>query len=233
MIPLSIAITRLAITLVFGALIGIEREWRHKTAGIKTNTLVALGSATFAMLSNTFGANNHNPAQIAAAVVTGIGFIGAGAIMNRGATVQGVTTAATLWVNSSMGLAVGLGQFYTGSAIFVAIIFVQFTMRTIGLWIQRSQTRASRIELSIGCNENGLAAVNDAWSRYETEIEATTLRHRTERGNQGWTWRVSFVVTARKPSDISKFEQQLTTIPGVRHIDAKFIGYQEEPDAVM
>ena len=233
MIPLNIAITRLAIALVFGAIIGIEREWRHKNAGIKTNTLVALGAATFAMLSNTFGPNNHNPAQIAAAVVTGIGFIGAGVIIHRGATVQGVTTAATLWVNASMGLAVGLGQVYVGAAIFVAVIVVQFTMRTIGVWIQRAHSRVSRIDLSVECDEKALTAVQQAWTSYESEIQATTMSRGTLRTTHGWTWRLIFVVASRKPLDLSRFEAQLAAIDGVRHIHAKFIGYQEEPDAVM
>ena len=61
----QIAILRIALALVFGAIIGVEREWRHKNAGIKTNTLVALGSAAFAMMSDTFGPNNHNPALLA------------------------------------------------------------------------------------------------------------------------------------------------------------------------
>jgi uncharacterized membrane protein YhiD involved in acid resistance len=233
MIPLAIAIPRLAIALVFGAIVGIEREWRHKNAGIKTNTLVALGSATFAMLSNTFGVNNHNPAQIAAAVVTGIGFIGAGVIIHRGATIQGVTTAATLWVNASMGLAVGLGQIYVGSVIFVATIVVQFTLRMVGVRIQRFHPRVSRVELYVDCDENALAAVQEAWSRYETEINATPMSRGTTRTSHGWTWRLMFVVSSQRTLDISKFEAQIAAIPGVRHIEAKFLGYQEEPDSVM
>jgi uncharacterized membrane protein YhiD involved in acid resistance len=233
MIPLTIAITRLAIALLFGAIIGIEREWRHKNAGIKTNTLVALGAATFAMLSNTFGPNNHNPAQIAAAVVTGIGFIGAGVIIHRGATVQGVTTAATLWVNASMGLAIGLGQVYVGSVIFVAIIVVQFTLRMIGGLIQRSHPRMSQVELHVDCEEKALAPVQEAWSRYESEINATTMSRGTTRTSHGWTWRVMFVASSRRTLDTSKFEAQIGAINGVRHIEAKFLGYQEEPDSVM
>ncbi len=68
------AFLRLSLAALFGALIGVERQWRHKNAGIKTNTLVALGAAGFAIMSNSFGTANHNPGQLAAAVVTGIGF---------------------------------------------------------------------------------------------------------------------------------------------------------------
>ena len=233
MIPLATALTRLGLALLFGGVIGIEREWRHKNAGIKTNTLVALGAATFAMISNTFGPTNHNPAQIAAAVVTGIGFIGAGVIIHRGATVQGVTTAATLFANSSVGVAVGLGQIYVGAVIFFAIIFVQFTMRKIGFWVDRVRSRASRVELHVDCENETLPSINEAWARFEREIQATVLRRRLSHSASMSSWRVTFVVTAKQPLDISKFEQEVASMRGVKHVEARFAGWQEEPDQVM
>src|SRR5687768_12582228 len=124
------ALLRLVLATLFGALLGIEREWRAKNAGIKTNSLVALGSAGFALMSDTFGPNNHNPAQIAAAVVGGIGFIGAGVILHRGLTVQGVTTAATLWADASMGVAVGLGHYILGGTLTAGIVIVQVMLRS-------------------------------------------------------------------------------------------------------
>src|SRR2546423_9331741 len=90
-------IGRLLLSLLFGALIGIERQWHHKTAGLKTNTLEAVGAATFALVSEHGFGPNSNPAQIAAGVVTGIGFIGAAAIMRRGSSVHGANAATTLW----------------------------------------------------------------------------------------------------------------------------------------
>ena len=124
-------VLRIALAFVLGAVAGIEREWRHKVAGIKTNALVAIGAAAFALMSDTFGSNNHNPAQLAAAVVTGIGFIGAGVIIHRGATVQGVTTAATLWANAAMGVAIGLGYFAVGITVFAGVILVEFVLPSI------------------------------------------------------------------------------------------------------
>ena len=135
MVDWHIVLLRIGLAFVLGALAGIEREWRHKVAGIKTNALVAIGSAAFALMSDTFGPNNHNPAQLAAAVVTGIGFIGAGVIIHRGATVQGVTTAATLWANASMGVAFGLGYFAVGLTVFGGVIVVEFVLPTIAAFI--------------------------------------------------------------------------------------------------
>src|SRR5260370_6499478 len=94
---------RLLIALLFGALVGIERQWHHKNAGLKTNTLVTVGAAAFALISlRGFGPTN-NPAQVAAGVVTGVGFIGGGVIMRRGGSVQGINTAATLCARGSLG----------------------------------------------------------------------------------------------------------------------------------
>ncbi len=235
MISLTIALTRLGLALILGAIIGIEREWRHKNAGIKTNTLVALGAATFAMLSNTFGHANNNPAQIAAAVVTGIGFIGAGVIIHRGATVQGVTTAATLWANAAMGVAVGIGQLNAALALFGGIILTQFTMRQIGTWIDkvRRESRMSRVDLHVECDRAALKTINETWSRYATEVHATAMLRGLSRSNSTWTWRMTFIVTVSVPLDITRLEEQLAAIDGVRAIEAKFVGYQEEPDAVM
>ena len=89
-------ILRILISFLFGALVGIERQWHHKNAGLKTNTLVAIGAAAFALVSQHGFGPNSNPTQVAAGVVTGIGFIGAGVIMRRGGSVQGINSAATL-----------------------------------------------------------------------------------------------------------------------------------------
>src|SRR5471032_2289091 len=117
----------LLLAVVFGAAIGVERQLHHKSAGIKTNTLVALGAAGFSMLSASGFGPGNNPAQLAAAVVTGIGFIGAGVIIHRGASVQGVNTAATLWASASMGVAIGGRHYAVGASLFAAVLVVQLS----------------------------------------------------------------------------------------------------------
>lgn len=98
---------RVLIAGVLGAALGIEREWRGKEAGLRTNTLIAMGAALFTVMSIAFGGD---PARIAAQIVTGVGFLGAGAIMRTGANVHGLTTAAMIWVNAAIGLATGAGH---------------------------------------------------------------------------------------------------------------------------
>ena len=113
MLPTSIVdiFLRLALAAGLGGAIGLEREFRHKPAGLRTNMLIALGSALFAILSVELGGPAGSPDRVAAQVVTGIGFLGAGAILRHGENIEGLTTAATVWVNAAIGMAAGLGAY--------------------------------------------------------------------------------------------------------------------------
>jgi putative Mg2+ transporter-C (MgtC) family protein len=122
---------RLAVAAGFGAVIGIEREMREQAAGLRTHILVAVGACLFTLVS-AFGfeglSGAHNlaqpePSRIASNIVTGVGFLGAGAILREGLTVHGLTTAASLWVVAAVGMAVALGM-YWASGIAVAITFI-------------------------------------------------------------------------------------------------------------
>src|SRR5262244_2662972 len=121
-------IGRLLMSALFGTLIGIERQWRHKNAGLKTNALVSIGATSFGLIALRSFGQGGNPTQIAAGVVTGIGFIGAGVIMHRGASLQGINTAATLWAAAGMGLAIGQGAYHLAVFVFGTVIIVQFCM---------------------------------------------------------------------------------------------------------
>jgi putative Mg2+ transporter-C (MgtC) family protein len=109
--PFTEALLRLALAAALGGAVGLEREFRHKPAGLRTNMLIALGAALFSILSVELGAGAGSPDRIAAQVVTGIGFLGAGAILRSGENVHGLTTAATIWVNAAIGMAAGLGSY--------------------------------------------------------------------------------------------------------------------------
>lgn len=115
---------RLALAAVLGGAIGLEREYHHKPAGLRTNMLIALGSALFSILSVELGGGAGSPDRIAAQVVTGIGFLGAGAILRSGENIHGLTTAATIWVNAAIGMAAGLGSYVVaaGAAALTLIV---------------------------------------------------------------------------------------------------------------
>jgi len=101
---------RLLIAVVLGALVGYERERAGKPAGVRTHGMVSLGAALFAVVSLHGFGHVGDPARVAAQIVTGIGFLGAGAILHQRGSVHGPTMAASLWVTAAIGLAVGVGM---------------------------------------------------------------------------------------------------------------------------
>jgi len=131
-------VLRLLVAAVCGGLVGFERKSRLKTAGIRTHMLVAVGSALFMIISKYgfFDLVGHSnigvdPSRIAAGVVTGIGFIGAGAIMTRNNQIDGLTTAAGLWATAAIGLAVGADMYIIGIAGTLCILVTQTIVRRI------------------------------------------------------------------------------------------------------
>lgn len=121
-------ILRLAAACVLGGIIGFEREHVHRPAGLRTHILVCVGSALVMVTSEFiyFRYSSHvnvDPARLGAQVISGIGFLGAGTIIKEGISVKGLTTAASLWAVSCVGIAVGIG-FYSGAIIATVIIFL-------------------------------------------------------------------------------------------------------------
>lgn len=104
---------RLIVAMIFGAVIGIQRERAGKPAGLRTHMLVALGAAVFVIASGEFGMNADSISRVIQGLVTGIGFLGAGAILKLydKRAVEGLTTAAGIWMTAALGVAVGLGRF--------------------------------------------------------------------------------------------------------------------------
>src|SRR5947208_539330 len=114
-------LARLAIAAALGALLGLEREYHRKPAGLRTNILIGMGSALFTIVSLQFAPNAD---RIAAQIVTGIGFLGAGSILRDRRHVHGLTTAATIWVNAAIGMAIGAGQLRLASGCAVLALVV-------------------------------------------------------------------------------------------------------------
>ena len=127
-LPDGVFFTRLAIATALGLAIGFERQWRQRTAGLHTMTLVAVGAALFCALPG-LGGKVSDPWRVAAQVVTGVGFLAGGVILRQGLDVRGLTTAATLWATAAVGALVGSGfelQGAVGAGVIVAVnAFVQ------------------------------------------------------------------------------------------------------------
>ena len=124
--------------MVFGALIGLERQLRRHPAGLHTNALVALGSAAFVMAGIMVG-DPSGPARVAGQVVTGVGFLCAGVIMHQGVTVRGINTAATVWCASAVGVLAGLGLILWSAVVTALIVFANITLHYMEHRIIKSQ----------------------------------------------------------------------------------------------
>lgn len=123
-------ITRILVALIFGGVIGLERQYHDKPAGFRTNTLICVGSSVFALLS-TLSAYylGGDPARIAAQIVAGVGFLGAGSILRDGNKISGLTTAAGIWLVAAVGMAVGYGQYFIGAVATVSVLILQIFAR--------------------------------------------------------------------------------------------------------
>ena len=120
MIPELILVGRLILSTILSSIVGFEREKQSKPAGLRTYMLVCLGSCLITIISLSF---ENDPARIASGIITGIGFLGAGAIIAQGTNVKGVTTAASLWVIAAVGLCVGVGEYLLAIAT-TALIYL-------------------------------------------------------------------------------------------------------------
>lgn len=136
-------------SLLFGGLVGLEREIKHKPAGLRTNILICLGSTVIMIISiNLYEIYGEivDPSRIAAQVVTGIGFIGAGTIIRARGAIHGLTTAATIWAISGIGLAVGNGYY---AVAFIATLFIMFTLNVGTKFEKKFKLRTEVQEYSI------------------------------------------------------------------------------------
>ena len=135
-------IQRLLTAALLGMVLGIEREMRQKDAGLRTNILIAVGAALFTLMSIEISGPSGDPGRIAAQIVTGIGFLGAGAIMRTDTGVQGLTTAATVWVNAAVGVAAGGGSYHLAFIATGVTLAALLVLQPIERMIARRVARA-------------------------------------------------------------------------------------------
>jgi len=160
-------ILTLLLAVLLGALIGLEREFRDKTAGFRTVILICLGAALFTMVSLSF-APKSDPARIAAQIVTGVGFLGAGAILRDGPRIVGLTTAAIVWLAAAIGMATGSGNFLLAAIATGLVTLVLWLFPKIEHWIDTLREVHS-YEITGDENERLIQSL-------ETLISSTSLR---------------------------------------------------------
>ncbi len=167
---------RLLIALVLGSLIGAERQWRQRAAGMRTNTLVCFGAAAFADLGATVG--GPTTTNVIAYVISGVGFLGAGAIMKDGGSIKGLNTAATLWCSAAVGACAGAGEMLDAVFVTALLIGINLALRPMSRYIDRRamlyslrrESRTSIYQISVVCPFN-----------HESEVRAGLLTAIAER----------------------------------------------------
>ena len=142
MFPFEFIIRLLAASFAGGAL-GIERESSNKSAGLRTNMIVSVGASIYVMISATIleGNSTGDPSRVMGQIVTGIGFLGAGVILHQGASVKGLTTAATIWCSAALGCLAGFGMYWELVASTVLIIIINTVLRKADYWFAKKNNK--------------------------------------------------------------------------------------------
>jgi putative Mg2+ transporter-C (MgtC) family protein len=204
---------RLLLAAVLGGAIGAERELNDQAAGLRTHMLLTIGACLFTLVSAYgFGAGPRDPSRLAAQVVTGIGFLGGGAIVRHGLTVKGLTTAASIWATASVGVAVGAGQYVLGVGGAVLVSVTLLGLRRVGALLQR--WGVSREELVLvtrpGFDIKRIVEV--------TRAERVELRGLDRQESDGED-RIALVVKLRPGYRTEQLLDVLGRLDGVRQID--------------
>ncbi len=126
----------LVVAVILGGAIGFERELQRKAAGLRTTILICVGAALFTELSIAFSEVSGDPGRIAAQIVTGVGFLGAGAIIKSRGSVFGMTTAATIWLTAAIGMAVGFGALLEAVGATVLVLLVLRVLKVVVAWLE-------------------------------------------------------------------------------------------------
>jgi len=205
---------RLIIAAILGALIGAEREYHGHPAGIRTHMLVALGSAIFTVLSiHGFGqeadASRVDPTRIAAQIVTGIGFLGAGAILKDGVVIRGLTTAASLWATAAVGLGAGAGE-YVVAIVGAAVVLV--SLWPINALVERFRgSNVPDTQLRVQLERVDLVGrVSEILQAHRIEIGAITTQRLGKNAFQ-----VDLTLRGRRTADITASLEALANADGV------------------
>ncbi|MDX6506600.1 MAG: putative Mg2+ transporter-C (MgtC) family protein [Gaiellaceae bacterium] len=184
------ALLRLALAAALGGAVGLEREFREREAGFRTHMLVSVGSALFTIASaygfrdflvHGGGLVRTDPTRIAAQIVTGIGFLGAGAIIRQGFSVRGLTTAATLWVVAAIGLTAGAG-YYSAAAITTALVlFSLWPLRIVAFRVlTRFRPETERLLAQLPAGESP-APLIEALEELGARLQSLEIGHEADR----------------------------------------------------
>lgn len=223
------AIFRILLSLLLGAIIGLEREFHQQAAGLRTHILVCLGATVFTIISIsdlTIGMTmthmmhgiqytmNRDPGRIAAQIVSGIGFICGGAVLRHGASVRGLTTAASLWMMASIGMLAGTGHYRLSIMSTLTTFLVLFTIGNLERsYFQKHLKKYNRLRLQFSIESDHQQEIRE-WmdKRYSTEI--LQVKSTPEEGLDRMT--LTYVVDVKGLSlNLSELSDKVNALPGV------------------
>lgn len=200
---------RLLVSAALGGLIGLEREIHGHPAGTRTHLLVALGSAIFTVLSMHGFAGQVDPTRIAAQIVSGIGFLGAGAIIRSGASVRGLTTAASLWASAAIGLAAGAAYYpvaFVGTAI---IVFSLWPLRRLVRGLSGGGDRQLRVRVEVSAADS-IAGISERVAATGAELTGVETRSVGEGRQEVW-----MQLRFRGGTASARLVERVAGVPGV------------------
>jgi putative Mg2+ transporter-C (MgtC) family protein len=218
MINAWVTLFRLVLAAVLSGIIGFEREFHGRAAGFRTHILLCIGS-TLVMLTSMhifdvyYGRVSVDPARIAAGVITGIGFLGAGTIMHSRSSVRGLTTAASLWVVAGLGLAVGSGMYF-GSIVttVLTVITLFFFSRLEHSMIRKDWYRTITIEAKEGTDR--LKAIRAVLGQYEAEI----TDFEADRAGDGANMLLRLGLKLQSAKRADQIVSDIGRLEGVKHV---------------
>lgn len=198
---------RIAVAAVLSGLIGYEREFRGKPAGLRTHALVGIGAAIFTVVGMV-GFEGADASRVAAQIVTGVGFLGAGAIFRSGDGVEGLTTAAGLWAVAAIGMASGAGAWVPAVVGTVAALIVMVVMAAIDMWVARQTAVMPRHVEVVLESTDAIRAILKLTGRIDHRVAQLDLDRHADGGG---------VLTLSVPPDhASVTAEMVATIKGVR-----------------
>lgn len=212
-------VIRLILAAIIGGFIGIEREFSNRPAGLRTHILVTVGSALITLVSKDAFAGIGDPARIAAQIVTGIGFLGAGTIIKTGNSIKGLTTAASLWISAGIGMAIGAG-YYLGGLVTAGIVLL--TLINIGSFEKNLIRRTySTIEIFTKGRTGLLGEIGTVLGDHNVYINDIRMKPMDESDN---TKDLAFVITV-KFTDSINLDNLFNSLYGIENVnDINFNG---------
>ncbi len=209
-------VIRLFIAALIGGLIGVERELNNRPAGLRTHIIVTVGAALVMLISKygflDLGIINNDPARLAAQVVSGIGFLGAGTIIMQGNIVHGLTTAASLWTSAAIGLAIGAGYYIGGIACTVIILFTLIILRFVENLIFVRRYRVLHVMAS---ERPGLIGeMGSAFSRHSIIIKHIAIKQK--KSSDDVYLNIEFVLKVVKRTDTNAVIEEINEIRDVQ-----------------